>query len=331
LRFTGSVKSAGERRLHGQVGRNPRARARASGLRLPALGLLDWIPDGVVVADVHGTIVFANESMETITGFASEDLVGCRIEVLVPPKLRPAHRAHRRDYQSGRAGPMAMRQAGHDFPVRRKDGAEISAEITLGAIDIDGRWHSVSVIRDISERRNAELALERQATHDPLTGMANRTLFLDRLEQALLAARRERRQVALVMLDLDGFKGVNDAFGHAAGDDVLRAAGHRLASGLRASDTAARIGGDEFAWVLPRIAGQDAVERSVRKRLRALDDPFRIGRKLINISASAGIALYPQGGRDADSLMSHADSALYAAKREGRGLVLFRPLRRNPA
>ena len=309
------------------AGRTTKPLSRNSGA-LPDLGpaqlnLLDWIPDGVVVTDSRGTIVFANLPAEQMTGYRRAELVGSPIELLVPERFRNVHRRHRTRYYSGHAGPRPMGGAKHDFMVRRKDGREIAADIALGAVDTSEGSMIVSVIRDMTERKQLESALERRALHDPLTELPNRILFFDRLKQALLSARRERKQVALVMLDLDGFKEVNDVHGHAVGDAVLKEIGLRLSAQSRATDTAARIGGDEFAWVLPRVAGLAAVESKVRRGIRALEKPVQLERTQIAVAVSAGIALHPRDGKDLDTLMRHADSAMYSAKREGRGLAFF--------
>lgn len=281
--------------------------------------LLDWMPDGVVVVDADGTIAYANRRAEKITGYSRHQLEGRPIEVLVPPQLRAAHEAHRRDY-AARPAPRSMGAAAHDFNVRRKDGTEFSADIALGPLRGGARPGVVAVIRDITERRRFESLLEHQALHDPLTGLANRTLFLDRLKQAIESARRERGHVALVMIDLDEFKALNDAFGHAAGDKALIKFAARLASGLRATDTAARLGGDEFAWILPGISDRVGAERMVRTLLRGLKVRFSNAGRTIVVSASAGMALYPDDGSDVDGLMRRADASLYSAKRGDDGL-----------
>lgn len=261
--------------------------------------LLELMPDAVVVSDRDGKIVYTNRQAERLTGYRRSELVGRRVEILVPTRLR------------------AMGKLDSDFRLRRKDGTGVSVEISIGPAGDD----TVAVLRDFTERRRLEAALEHRALHDPLTELANRTLFFDRLRQSIHAARRESSQVALVMLDLDRFKGVNDTHGHAVGDEVLKQLGARLRKGLRATDTAARLGGDEFAWILPRVTSRDGVRRVVRKRLIALHEPIAAGRRKIRIRVSAGIALYPDDGRDADTLMRHSDAAMYSAKREAGGNV----------
>lgn len=275
--------------------------------------VLEWIPDAVVVADGDGKIIYANRQVEGLTGYKPTELVGRKIEVLVPGGLGTNHTRRRSRFQSRGLARMAA-ALDSDFRLRRKDGTRVPVEISLGPAG----QSTVAVMRDFTERRHMESALEHRALHDPLTDLANRTLFFDRLQQSIVAAQRENDQVALVMLDVDGFKAVNDGHGHAVGDEVLKELGVRLRRGLRATDTAARIGGDEFALILPRINSRQGAQRVVRKRLAALRGPMTAGRKKIHVSASAGIALYPDDGRDADALMRHADAAMYAVKRDGR-------------
>jgi diguanylate cyclase (GGDEF)-like protein/PAS domain S-box-containing protein len=276
--------------------------------------LLEWIPDAIIVSDSDGKIVYANRQTESLTGYRRSELIGRNVELLVPTRLRGIHVRQRRGFYS-RGLARLMGKPDSDFRLRRKDGTGVPVEISLGPAG----EATVAVIRDFTDRRRLEAALEHRALHDPLTDLANRTLFFDRLRQSIHTARRESSQVALVMLDLDAFKAVNDTHGHAVGDEVLKELGVRLRKGLRATDTAARIGGDEFAWILPRVTSRDGVRRVVSKRLAGLSEPIGAGRKKIRIGASAGIALYPDDGRDVDSLMRQADSAMYAAKPETGG------------
>jgi diguanylate cyclase (GGDEF)-like protein/PAS domain S-box-containing protein len=283
--------------------------------------LLEWMPDGVVVVDAAGQIVFTNRRAHRMTGYSRGELGGHDIELLVPERLRAVHRRHRGEYYATHAEPRSMGGVERDFRVRRKDGSEFSADISLGQVQTPNGPQTVAVIRDITERRRLEAALEHQALHDPLTDLANRTLFFDRLRQALMSARREGKKVALVMLDLDAFKHVNDAFGHAVGDELLKALAVRLREGLRATDTVARIGGDEFAWVLPRVAGRQAAERMVRKRLNAIQVAYANDRERLQVRVSAGIAIYPDDASNVDTLIRFADAAMYSAKPKAGGQV----------
>jgi diguanylate cyclase (GGDEF)-like protein/PAS domain S-box-containing protein len=252
-----------------------------------------------------------------MSGYRRSELVGRKVELLIPTRLRGIHVRQRRGFYS-RGAARLMGGGDRDFSLRRKDGSVVPVEISLGPASED----TVAVIRDVTERHRMEAALEHRALHDPLTDLANRSLFFDRLRQSIHAARRDGSHVALVMLDADGFKAVNDHHGHAAGDEVLKQLGMRLSKGLRATDTAARIGGDEFAWILPRVTSRDAVRRTVRKRIRQMEEPLIIDHLAIQLGISAGIAMYPDDGRDADALIRHADSAMYTAKRRHHGLVV---------
>lgn len=278
--------------------------------------ILDSMPDAVVVADGEGRIVFANRSAEEMTGYTGDELRRHRIELLVPKRLRGIHKEHRNAYYESNNGERAMGAVEHDFRACRKDGSEFSADIALRPIDTPRGRQTVAVIRDITKRVQLESELEHMALHDPLTGLANRTLFFDRLKQALLTAGRDRKQVALVMMDVDWFKAINDAYGHLVGDQVLRKLALRLTFPLRASDTIARIGGDEFAWILPRVASRDSAARIVRKLLHTNVGNLVVGPQLIEVFVSTGMALYPDDGDDTDTLIRNADLALYAAKRK---------------
>ena len=284
--------------------------------------LLEWLPDALVVVDEAGRIVYANRQAERLTGYRRSDLLGKPIELLVPARLRSMHREHRRAYTS-RPRRRPMGAADHDFFLRRIDGTELVADIALGPIGGPGSRQIVAAIRDASERRKMESDLEHRALHDPLTDLPNRNLFFDRLKQAMLAFRRDRLPVALVMLDLDGFKTINDSFGHLAGDEILRELSVQLQAGLRSTDTVARIGGDEFAWILPHMAGPQIAVRKVRTLLRGVARSYALDGKHVQVGVSAGIALFPSDGRDADALMRHADLALYTAKRQGGGLAFI--------
>lgn len=202
-----------------------------------------------------------------------------------------------------------------DFEVRRSNGATFAADIALGPIAIGEQRYVMAIVRDITDRRKLEADLAHRALHDPLTGLANRTLFFDRLRQGMLQARRERTRVALVLLDLDRFKSVNDAHGHQAGDGVLRAIASGLSKGLRSSDTVARIGGDEFAWVLPSVAGRRAAILMVSRLLAAIPARFAVDGTFVEVGISAGLALFPDDAQGVDALMRQADVELYAAKR----------------
>lgn len=284
--------------------------------------LLESIPDAVIVTGPDGDIVFVNRAAQSMTGYRRKELLGRKVEILVAARRRGIHVRHRRAfYRRGVARLMGGAGHGADLTLRRKDGSLVAVEVSLGPAGVD----TVSVIRDVTERRRMEDALQHQALHDPLTNLPNRTLFFDRLHQAINSARRQGTQVGVVMLDLDGFKSVNDAYGHAAGDEVLKIVASRLSVGMRATDTAARIGGDEFAWILPRVSSRDSVQRTIHKRLAAAREPIIVGAQELRVGITAGIAIYPDDGRDVDTLLRHADLAMYSAKRHGLAVAFHLP------
>jgi diguanylate cyclase (GGDEF)-like protein len=179
-------------------------------------------------------------------------------------------------------------------------------------------------VAEIIERKRARDELTHLALHDPLTNLPNRAVFYDRLHQSMLISRRNGAPLALLFLDLDGFKEVNDNFGHAAGDVVLRQVGERLTGIVRASDTVARVGGDEFGLIL-LAADAEGAGTMARKVLKALDEPFRIEGMTIDLGASVGIALFPDHGEDSEVLVQYADTAMYQAKGLSSGFAIFSP------
>jgi len=204
----------------------------------------------------------------------------------------------------------------------RPDGDRRRVEIALEPLRRSGRPWTVAIARDITARKIAEEVLEHQALHDPLTGLANRMLLRDRAERALVGARRDGERVALMVMDLDQFKEVNDTFGHQAGDDLLRQVGVRIAGCLRETDTVARLGGDEFAVLLLRADARVA-ELSALGILSALDAPFTVAGQQLKITASIGTSVFPDSALDVEGLLREADVAMYVAKRRGSGHAAY--------
>lgn len=213
-----------------------------------------------------------------------------------------------------------------DFSERLERWFDVSA-VWIG----DEAARTVAMLfQDVTERKRAEKALEdsvlqlrHRTHHDPLTGLPNRSLFEERLELALAGARRYGRKVAVLYLDLDGFKAINDAHGHACGDEVLKEVSQRLTDALRTSDTLARMHGDEFVVLLPEVGGRDDIGRLTATLLDEVTRPVPIGDATANVSASIGVGLYPNDARHAAGLLSAADAAMYHAKASGKNTVRF--------
>lgn len=215
----------------------------------------------------------------------------------------------------------------------RKDGSLLWVCEALGVVkDRQGRPERVvAVVQDITGRKALEARLSHDAMHDALTGLPNRLMFHDRLGQVLESARRRQGMAAVLFLDLDGFKTVNDTLGHAAGDELLQQVARRLASCVRSEDTVARIGGDEFGVVLATVAQAGDCERVAAKILDTLARPFPLTAREVRISASVGGALYPAHGQDMDSLLARADTGMYAAKHEGKSRFNWQIPEEGPA
>jgi diguanylate cyclase (GGDEF)-like protein/PAS domain S-box-containing protein len=290
------------------------ARADERHLERRVHALMRHSSDVVAVIDTGARVRFIAESVERMLGYDPADLVDAQLTSFVHPD--EAHRAIAalRDLAggSGRStGTVSLR-------VRASDGQyrdlEVIAENHLDDPDIAGVLMN---LRDVTERRELEQRLRHQAFHDGLTGLANRELFEDRLSHALVRMRRHGDRTAVIFIDLDDFKTVNDSLGHAVGDELLRTAALRIQTALRAQDTAARFGGDEFAVLLEDLDGEDAADVAERIR-QALVVPVELGDRRIAPSASFGIA-YPDPATSATELIGNADVAMYAAKERGKG------------
>lgn len=269
--------------------------------------------DGIVIIDREtGQILECNSEFENQTGRKFEQLRKMKIwEIRPPGKLKAAKKKFLEVKEKGEGG-------SREFEFQKPDGTIVPIEFLSKAIRIQGRTYLQSITRDITERKRAEETIRQLAYHDSLTGLPNRLLFKDRLTVALAQARRNRRNLAVMLLDLDHFKEVNDTLGHSVGDQLLQYIGKRLTGLLRKNDTVARMGGDEFLLLLPEIKRIEDVATIARKIIGAVRKPCRINSHTLQITVSIGVAIYPGDGEDEDILMSHADNALYAAKREGR-------------
>ena len=212
-----------------------------------------------------------------------------------------------------------------EVTARRKDGSEVEIDLQLIPVDDAGEiTHWVAFIRDITSVKNQFVLLRHQAMHDALTGLPNRTMLFDRLDRAIDEARRARGSMALLLMDLDRFKEVNDTFGHHFGDVLLKAVSFRLTNQLTSADMVARLGGDEFAIVLADAVDSRSVAMAARRILNTLQQPFVVDGQVLEVGASIGIALYPTHGNDARTLLRRADVAMYSAKQSQIGYTFHR-------
>lgn len=275
--------------------------------------LVELAPDAVVV-HVDGRIRYANPSAAALLGFPTgAELVGRSVLEFVD---RAEHDRIRERWQAlarnEAVPPVEMR-------IRRADGIERWVEVRASTIVDRGERAVLLLGTDVTERRRNQERLVFLARHDPLTGLANRALFFDRLEQAIRLAGRDGHCAGLLLLDLDGFKGLNDSFGHGFGDRVLQAVADRLRGELRSCDTVGRVGGDEFAVVLPHLASVVGAEAVAARLVAALARPVVVDGRTCRIGASMGVAVAPEHARNSTALLAAADMALYRAKALGRG------------
>jgi len=278
---------------------------------------IEQSPVSVVITDQNGTVQYVNPCFSKVTGYSSEEIVGQN------PRLLKSGLTDKSVYEELWDTLSKGDAWTGEFKNKRKDGKLFWEEAHIAPVfDEAGTvLQYVAVKLDISDRKRVEEQVTHLAQYDTLTDLPNRTLFSDRLQQALALAKRDDNRLGLMFVDLDHFKPVNDAYGHAVGDLLLKQVAQRMRDAVRASDTLGRIGGDEFLVLLPKLEGAaDAVLVAEKLRL-ALEAPFDIDGHTLLISACIGIAIYPDHGSEEKVLFHHADLAMYCAKQKGRNAV----------
>lgn len=294
-----------------------------------ASAFLEATPDAVITIDAEGTIQSVNRATIATFGYdGPAELIGENILMLAPKSIQ------------SRAGGFfeTLRQFDVDQPLgatreglgRRRDGSEFPLELSVTELVLDGSSSFAVMGRDISRRKEADSRIRQLAFSDTLTGLPNRERFQSRLEQAILAVAGTDHLVALLFLDLDGFKHINDSLGHSVGDELLCQVAERLRDGVRSSDfvsrpefrtenaVIARLGGDEFTILLRKLREPKEASEVAERLLASLDAPFQLERQEVFSSASIGVAVYPLDAPDAETLLRNADAAMYQAKAHGR-------------
>lgn len=295
------------------------ARKKAEDNLVQAARVFQNAHEAMIVMDAEYRVQLVNGAFTAITGFDGADIVGSTLASL------PWGEDETGFYES-----IWSQLDGNDhwqgeLAAVRKNGERYTALVALTTIrDPHGQASSyMAMLSDITERKRAEEKVKHQAEHDPLTGLPNRTLFLDRLHHALATWRRQHDSFAVLFLDLDRFKSINDNNGHQAGDAVLREVAARLRGCVRRVDTISRLGGDEFVVLLADIGGADQAAHVAATVMQAVAHPIDVGDQEVGLSASIGIAICPTDGQDVDTLMHHADVAMYHAKQNGRNSFRF--------
>lgn len=281
--------------------------------------VFDSSNEAMVITDRQNNIISVNRAFTLLTGYERDEALGKN------PRILSSGRQDAAFYRSMWESIIENGYWRGDIWDRRKDGSCYPKFLSITAIRDDaGQIAKFSaVFYDVSERKEMEAQLENLAHYDSLTGLPNRMLLHDRLEQAIATAERQRQHFALLFIDLDGFKPVNDDHGHGVGDEVLKLVGQRLNLIIRGMDTAARLGGDEFVVILTDIRNRENTERVAEKIISELSEPFQVAGKTLSISASIGASLYPSDQKVALDLLRTADEAMYQAKRDGKRRVKF--------
>jgi diguanylate cyclase (GGDEF)-like protein/PAS domain S-box-containing protein len=312
------IETASGRRLIQGVFRDIRQRKRVETELKLAARVFESSQEAIIITDAAGRIVSVNPAFSAMTGFAAVEVIGKNPRILGAGR-QPAEffagmwrDIEREDHWQGEI--WNRRKNGEVYPVW------LTVSVYHGAAGEVLNY--VGIETDISERHAAQESIRQLAYYDPLTGLPNRTLLQDRVEQALVAAEREGKQVALMFVDLDHFKTINDSLGHFAGDQLLTEVAHRLVACGRRMDTVARLGGDEFVVLLGEttLEGAGAVARKI---IDSVAQPYQIEQHQLTVTPSMGISLYPQDGIDFESLLKHADTAMYRAKESGRNAYQF--------
>jgi diguanylate cyclase (GGDEF)-like protein/PAS domain S-box-containing protein len=290
---------------------------RADEMRLRTI--IDAALDAVVLMDAEGKIAVWNDQAAFIFGWNREEAVGRMLdETIIPQRNREAHIHGMQRYLvskvlNNRIEITGLHRDGHEFPI----------EIAVTLIRVSGNYEFSAFIRDITGKKESEELIWKQANYDTLTGLPNRRMFHDRLEQEVKKAHRAGMIMALMFLDLDRFKEVNDTLGHEKGDILLQEAARRISACVRESDTVARLGGDEFTVILSEIADTNSVERVANDILQKLVEPFRLGNEMAHVSVSIGITMYPVDATEVSDLLKDADQAMYVAKESGRNCLAY--------
>jgi diguanylate cyclase (GGDEF)-like protein/PAS domain S-box-containing protein len=305
-----------QRKLTEQRFQSEQLRLLGTAIHVSGQGIAIMTP---AVEAIGPRIAFVNDGFCSIYGLRREEVIG------QTPMIFGIVERHQAIFDALLQHVFEYRPFEAEATARRRDGREFELDLQLIPVEDGGQLtHWVAFLRDVTAMKTQVLSLRHQAMHDGLTDLPNRTLLFDRLEKSIEKARQENAVLALMLMDLDRFKEVNDTFGHQFGDALLKQVAFRLQNQMRDHDTVARLGGDEFAVVLPAVADANGAALTARRVLNTLEQPFVVDGQVLEVGASIGIALYPEHGTDARTLLRRADVAMYAAKQAQSGYSFHR-------
>ena len=283
--------------------------------------VLHNIGESIISITQTGIIEDVNPATETLFGYTKNEMIEQPVTMLMPEPYKSEHDSYIANYK--RTGEKKVIGQYREVMAKRKDGSEFQIELNVNEMKLSGSKHFVGLIRDITDRKIAENKLTQLAMYDQLTGLPNRTNFFGSLSLSLAQARRTNSCVALLFIDLDGFKAVNDALGHDMGDQVLMEVAQRLKNCIRESDISARLGGDEFTVILNNLNHIDDASIVADKIIMATNKTIVHKRNTCHVGASIGIAIYPEHATDINVLINTADKAMYCAKEKGKNTYVL--------
>jgi len=284
--------------------------------------IISNVMDGIITIDEAGAIHGFNPAAEGIFGYTYEEVNGQNVKMLMPEPNRSAHDDYLLRYVNSNESHV-LGTRGREVKALRKNGQTFPMELSASEMVLGGQRYFIGIVRDITERKEAEERIAKLAHFDYLTNLPNRASFLNILEHSVALAKRNAQRIAVMFIDLDGFKQINDTLGHEAGDHLLKGVSARFVQTVRASDTVARLGGDEFILLLENVESQENASFVAEKIIASLLEPFDLNGQSGRVGASIGIALYPDDASDAKELVSCADAAMYRAKHAGKNTWTF--------
>ncbi|MFQ5589347.1 MAG: putative bifunctional diguanylate cyclase/phosphodiesterase, partial [Nitrospiria bacterium] len=284
--------------------------------------IFDTADEGIVSVDADQRICYFNKGAEETFGYTAEEVLGRPLDILIPEGVRSIHSQHMRGFvESGEVSRKKDRRP--EIRGLRKNGEIFDAEGSISKVVTPDGVLLTAILRDITSRKQAEARLHHLAYFDPLSELPNRTLFMERLEHAVIRRRDAKNNLAVLMLDLDRFKTINDSLGHKIGDQLVQELSSRLLACVRREDTVARIGGDEFAVLLESVGGSRSVFTIANKIMGSVSEPFLIKGHELFVTLSIGFSLFPKCAETAVALVQFADTALYRAKDKGRNCIEY--------